>query len=314
LGCRVEDLFVDRLTEPEQPVQLADNADRGVRRVVVSKLRGRLLAYPLAGEHSFKDGLRPADGLLDPDGGKVRLLCTEEAVEKSVVLMGCDPAFSILSEHIARRVPEARVHCRFASSHRALEALRDGSAHLAGTHLHNTGGREANVELVKRFLGGSGALIIGFSLMEEGLMVAPGNPYSIRSFADLAGEGIRLVNREAGAARRVLLDDHLQRSGIPGSAIRGYDRETASHLEGARMVAHGLADAALGLRVVADACRLDFVPIESVRCDLVVPHDQIDHYVVKVLLDTLQTRLFYEELASIPGYESSRTGNVIAEA
>jgi putative molybdopterin biosynthesis protein len=314
LGCRVEDLFVDRLNEPEQPIQLVDSADRGIRRVVVCKLRGRLLAYPLAGEHSFRNGLRPADGLLDPDSGKVRFLSTEEAIEKSVVLMGCDPAFSILSEHIARRAPEARVYCRFASSHRALEAVYDGRAHLAGTHLHNIGDKEANVELAKRFFGGSGALIIGFSLMEEGLMVAPNNPYSIRSVADLAGEKIRMVNREPGAALRVLLDEHLERSGIPKQAIRGYDRETASHLEGARMVAHGLADVALGLRVVADACGLDFVTIESVRCDLVVPRDQVDHYVVKILLDTLQTRLFHEELASISGYENSRTGDMIAKA
>ncbi|MFZ0611007.1 MAG: hypothetical protein WAM73_02080 [Desulfobacterales bacterium] len=45
-----------------------------------------------------------------------------------------------------------------------------------------------------------------------------------------------------------------------------------------------------------------------------MPHDQVDHYVVKILLDTLQTRLFHEELASIPGSENTRTGDVIVEA
>ncbi|MFZ0611008.1 MAG: hypothetical protein WAM73_02085 [Desulfobacterales bacterium] len=67
----MEDLFVDRLNKPEQPIQLVKSADRGICRVVVCKLRGRLLAYPLAGEHSFRNSLRSADGLLDPDGGKV---------------------------------------------------------------------------------------------------------------------------------------------------------------------------------------------------------------------------------------------------
>lgn len=313
LGCRVEDLFVDLLTEPQQPIQLIDSDVLGSCRVVVCKLRGRLLAYPLAGEHSFKDGLRPADGFFDSDGSNVRLLCTEAAIDNSVVLMGCDPAFSILSEHITRRAPEARVHCRFASSHSAVQALHKGRAHLAGTHLHNVGGSEANVELVNRFFRDSGALVIGFSRMEEGLMVAPGNPCSIRGVADLAGENRCMVNREPGAALRVLLEDHLQRAGIPVETIRGYDHQVRNHLEGARMVAHGLADAALGLRVVAEACDLDFVPLEAVRCDLVVPQDLLDHAVIKILLDTLQTRLFQEELSAIPGYESSRTGDVIAE-
>ncbi|MFZ7125654.1 MAG: substrate-binding domain-containing protein [Desulfobacterales bacterium] len=312
LGCRVEDLFVDQLTEPEQPIQLVDGTvDRG-RRVVVSKLRGRLLAYPLTGEHSLRDGFRPADGLLDSEGSRVRLLCTEEAIEKTVVLMGCDPAFSILGEHVSRRSPEARVHHRFASSHRAVEGLRNGKAHLAGTHLHNPPDGEANVDLVRRLFHGSRALIVGFSVLEEGLMVAHGNPLGIRGAADLAGGRLRLANREPGAALRVLLDDHLKRSGVAVSTVRGYGHEVSSHLEGARSVVHGLADAALGLRAVADACGLDFVPIETVRCDLVVPCDLIDHPSIKVLLDTLQTRLFHEELASIPGYGASRTGDVIA--
>lgn len=314
LRCRVEDLFVDRFSEAAQSIRLAEGDDPKTSRVLVGKLRGRLLAYPLEGEYSFSDGLRAADGLLDPQGEKVRLLCPEEAVDQTVMLMGCDPAFSILSEHIARRAPEVRVHCRFASSYAALAALHDGRTHLAGTHLHNSGGGEANVSLAKRFFGGSGALIMGFSSMEEGFMVAAGNPCSIQSVADLTGENIRLVNRERGAALRILLDHHLENSGILPASIRGYDREVASHMEGARMVAHDLADAALGLRIVAHACRLDFIPIESVRCDLVVPRDLLDHPGVKILLDTLQTRLFHEELASIPGYESSRTGDLIAQA
>ncbi len=37
------------------------------------------------------------------------------------------------------------------------------------------------------------------------------------------------------------------------------------------MAAYRLADAALGLRAVAVAHRLDFVPIQAVRCDLVIP-------------------------------------------
>ena len=51
--------------------------------------------------------------------------------------------------------------------------------------------------------------------------------------------------------------------------------------------------------------------MEAVRCDLVIPLDLMEHPAVKVILDVLQTRAFREELASLPGYESSTTGKVI---
>ena len=77
------------------------------------------------------------------------------------------------------------------------------------------------------------------------------------------------------------------------------------------MVIYNLADAALGLRAIATAHGLDFIPIEAVRCDLVIPFDLLEHPAVKMVLDVLHTRAFREELASLPGYESSCTGKVI---
>jgi molybdate-binding protein len=67
---------------------------------------------------------------------------------------------------------------------------------------------------------------------------------------------VRFVNREPGAALRVLLDDHLQRAGIDGDNLN----EVHSHREGAYRIACNVADAALGLRAVAKAYNLGFVP------------------------------------------------------
>ena len=142
-------------------------------------------------------------------------------------------------------------------------------------------------------------------------MVAPGNPHGIRTVADLTGSGVRFVNREEGAALRILLDEHLARAGVRTEAISGYNNLVSNHTQGALMVIYDLADAALGLRAIAAAHGLDFIPIEAVRCDLVIPVDLMDHPAVKIILDVLQTRTFREELASLPGYESSCTGKVI---
>ena len=130
----------------------------------------------------------------------------------------------------------------------------------------------------------------------------------------LAQPMVRFVNREPGAALRVLLDDHLQRDGIDTNGINGYQNEVHSHREGAYRIACNVADAALGLRAVAEAYNLGFVPIAAVRCDLVIPKDVIKHPTVKILMDVLQSAPLRKEIDSLPGYGGAGiTGKLIAE-
>jgi molybdate-binding protein/DNA-binding XRE family transcriptional regulator len=313
LDCRVEDLFILDAPKNGQPVTLAGKAVFSDARVSVVRIRNRLIAYPMDDKWLHGDGFQAADGMLGQDGATVQLLQTEDSLKKNIVLLGCDPAFALLSSHVSRHAGDIRVHCRFASSHAAVKALGTGQSHAAGTHLHNSDTSESNISLVEKMLAGTKVMVFAFSMFEEGLMVAAGNPLDIRSAGDLAGSGIRLVNRETGAALRVLLDDCLKKAGIPTEAVIGYDRLVMSHAEGARMVAYNLADAALGLRVVAVRHNLDFVPIQAVRCDLVIPYDLLDLAAVKILLDVLQTHAMRRELASLPGYDASSTGKLIGE-
>ena len=314
LGCRVEDLFQMEGSTGEYPVILAEKIDRPGTRLSVVRINNRLVAYPQDGRWLLSEGFHSADGILEKVGrNNVRMLQNEERLEKRILLLGCDPAFSILNDHVTRYGRGAELLCRFASSHRALEGLQAGNAHLAAAHLHNTGSGESNVTFAKTVLKNSKALVIGFSLFEEGLMLTPGNPYGMKTVADLTKEGVRFVNRDHGAAIRVLLDDQLKSFGIPANKINGYDRIVSSHVEGAQMVAFGLADAALGLRAIATTYQLDFVPIQFVRCDLIIHHDFLEHSAVKILLDVLQTKALRKDLASLPGYESSTMGKIIGE-
>lgn len=312
LDCRVETLFSLDDSEDEKPVTLVEKAVAANARVSVASVRDRLVAYPLDGKWLLNDGFQAADGLLSPDSGRVQLL-QGGRIEKKVLLLGCDPAFAILGARASMRSADVAVQCRFASSRLALERLASGCAHIAGTHLHNLPSVESNLSFARKMLPGARATVIAFSFFEEGLMVAPGNPRRIRSVADLAREGTRFVNREPGAALRTLLDERLAQAGISGDSIEGYDKLIPSHNLCAQMVAFYMADAALGLRAVAAAYGLDFVPMEAVRCDLVIPSDFLDLPGVKVILDVLQTRSLRDELSALPGYESSCTGKLIGE-
>jgi molybdate-binding protein/DNA-binding XRE family transcriptional regulator len=313
LNCKVENLFALDDSEAEKPVMLVEAAGVVNTRVSVARVRDRLIAYPLDGKWLLSEGFQAADGLLSSDCNHVKLLQSSDQVEKKIVLLGCDPAFAILSAHVSRHAVGASVHCRFASSHLALERLAEGHAHMAGTHMHNPPSVESNLTLAQKVLSGSKAMIIAFSFFEEGLMVAPGNPHQIRTVADLGKEGIRFANREPGAALRVLLDERLAQAGLNGDCIKGYDNQVSSHNLCAQMVAFKMVDAALGLRAVAAAYGLDFVPMEAVRCDLVIPSDFLELPAVKVILDVLQTKSLRKELSSLPGYESGFTGKIIGE-
>lgn len=312
-GCRVEDLFMEDASPDIQPVELIHGAAGPLARLALGRVRGRLVGFPLQGAEAMPFGLRSADGLLARDGKSAQVLLSPDRLGKTIILMGCDPAFEILGRHVARQSPDAQVHCRFASSHRALNGLAGGFAHVAGTHLHNIGKAEANVVAAGQKLSGIRSRILGFSLLEEGLMVARGNPLGIRTVADLAQPMVRFVNREPGAALRVLLDDFLQRAGIDPGAINGYGNEVDSHREGAYRIACNVADAALGLRAVAEVYGLGFVPIAAARCDLVIPADLGDHPTIRILEDVLQSSVLRKELAALPGYDGSVTGNIIAE-
>ncbi len=232
-GCRVEDLFVVQAEPEDQPVHLLSDTDAPTTRLTLGRVRDRLVGLPLHGAESIPFGLRSADGLLNPDKKSASILSSSDRLDKTIILMGCDPAFDILGHHVSRAAPEMRVHCRFASSHRALSHLAEGLAHVAGTHLHNTGKAESNVVVASQKLAGLRSSVLGFSLLEEGLMVANGNPLGIRTVADLAQPMVRFINREPGAALRVLLDDRLQRAGIDAARINGYANEVHSHREGA---------------------------------------------------------------------------------
>ncbi len=312
LRCTVEDLFVEEVGG-EENVTLVDGVSADTVRVAMARIRGRLMAYPLTGKRLLLEGFEPADGVMTVHTGSARLLSPASSLDQTLILFGCDPAFSILGTHTMRQAPHVRVHCLFASSRNALLKLAAGQAHLAGTHMHSTAEGDGNLLLARELLQGRPATVLAFSHIEEGLMVAPGNPLGIRSVVDLGEGRARLINREPGAALRGLLDAHLARHGISGASVTGYDQETATHHDSAINVLFARADVALGFRAIADSYGLDFVPIETVRCDLVVPKDIQALPEVGYLLDTLQTRKMREDLRSLPGYEAEDTGVVIAE-
>ncbi len=312
LGCPVEDLFGFPMPPDLASLERLGPPLPAPQRLAIVRVRGRWIGYPLERERAFQEGLIPADGLW-AGPGQWTWLCPPDQLERTVLLLGCDPALGLLIAYVAQRRPEVRIRWLEASSMEALEALRCGHAHIAGSHLPDPEGGDYNVGYARRALAGVGGLLVTFATWEVGFVVPPGNPKGLRGVADLARPDVRIVNREPGSGSRALLEGLLARSGLTPKQVNGYETAVRSHLAVAQVVASGGADAGISLWVAARACGLDFIPLAEARFDLIIPKDLLAHPAVAALLDALQDRAFRAELAALPGYNGSRTGAVVAE-
>ena len=308
LNVTVEDIFEEKLPET-MSVEFVEEASPE-SRISIVKIRDKFVGYPLKSEDILNGGIRSADGRY-LGNGNVRLFKNEKLIENTAAVLGCDPAFGILSSYLP--ASETSLYHRFASSKKAVEALAAGHAHAAGVHVQGSGNQGLNVDFARRFMKRQKFGIITFAEYEEGFIVAKGNPLKIGSCADLVNPKIRFVNREAGAAIRFHLEDALKEKGIPFEAINGFSECVYNHADGAQLVRYGLADAVLGLRVLTKVYEVDFVPMSSVRCDLIIPADLWDSRPVRLLADILQTKRFRMELQSIADYNTGNTGRHVEE-
>jgi len=189
-----------------------------------------------------------------------------------------------------------------------LVALRQGFCHLSGCHLLDTGG-EYNTPFVRRFFPDRPTSLFTLAHRQQGLLLAPGNPKSIRGVAGLARPDATFINRQRGSGTRLWLDARLHELGISGEQIRGYEHVVSTHTECALAVERGEADAALGLQAAALQHGLDFIPLFHERYDLTIPQEQIN--TVLPILDYLQSGDFRREVASLSGYDTTHTGEQI---
>lgn len=309
LGASLEALFWLEAPAPRLRARLATGTHPGVgaqRRVLLAEINRHRTAHPLEGAEPMA-----ADGLatVGPDGEvEVELFPQAEGWAGRLLLAGCDPALGLL----ARRTP-GRVHWLDASSADALGMLRRSEAHLAGLHLSEPGRLDANARAVRKALRGRRMLLVHLASWELGFGVAQGNPRGIHDVHALGRPDVRLVNRTPGAAARHLLDQLLETAHLSASAVRGYERCAPGHETAALTVALGGADVAVTTRAAAEAHGLSFLALAEQHFDLAMPSAAAARRPLGRLLDALRAPGFRRELGTFPGYDTRRTGQVVAE-
>jgi putative molybdopterin biosynthesis protein len=185
-----------------------------------------------------------------------------------------------------------------------IRALRRNLCHMASSHLLQENEQDYNFGFAEDELGQSPA-VVNFCRREQGIIIARGNPREIQGVPDLAKPGLKIVNRPLGTGTRLLLDRELEKTGIEGTRIEGYDRVFQRHLDVGLEVLSGRADAGPGIRAVAGLLDLDFIPLRWERFDFLVLKDRFFDKGVQLFVGLLHEPAFKELAEGLEGYDLS---------
>jgi molybdenum cofactor synthesis domain-containing protein len=293
-------------------------------RVTLGQVGDKVMAAPLPRGAGTITSLVRADGLLivpalsegleEDRPVTADLLVPPEDIQGTLVVLGShDNTLDLLATLLRRRDHRLRLSSGHVGSLGGLMALRQGRAHLGGSHLLDPETNTYNVPFIQRYLSGMPLKLINLAWRQQGLMVAPGNPKKILTIKDLTRPGVSFINRQRGAGTRLLLDYLLQEEGLEPGQVQGYDREEYTHMAVAVNVFSGTADVGLGILAAARALGLDFLPLLPERYDLVVPETTFYDARFQTLLEVIRFPEFREGAAALGGYDLKDCGRVIWE-
>lgn len=267
---------------------------------------------PESGMH----GMSVFDGVLSAlpkakngKGCKVNVFDEDWKNPNRLLVAGCDPSASLLAHHLHRVQFELLVS--FQNSTCALDLLKLGLVHLAGTHAVNRRTGEFDFTRTKEMFGRNSIAAIYYATWEEGLAMTPGNPKGISGISDLKRSGVNIVNRESGAACRNLLDSLLRENEIPAEKVSGYKSIAFGHLPAARQVLSGEADVCICTRAAARVFGLDFIPLARRPYHLVTWRKHLKLPGVEALVDLLGRDSFRRDVEVSTGYDMQDSGAVI---
>jgi molybdate-binding protein/DNA-binding XRE family transcriptional regulator len=310
LDCPVTDLYQKRPVDDTLEVTLAGTVHAQHGPVGLAAVGDRWIAVPVAASES--SGFGEADAqLISRQGntGAVRPLLSVEQMRQNLLVAGCDPALGIVRDLWKRGNLEGNLRWQNLSSTGAVQALARGEVHIAGVHFPDR-------DTERSALGSLGVEVamVRFAQWEQGWMFRRGNPLGFRSVEDLASNRVRFLNRVDGSGSRLLLDGLLTKAGLSPALVPLYSSVAATHFDCAGAIREGRADVAMGLRAVAESCDLDFLPVQEVAFNLIIPRTLLDFAPVAKLLNLLQNRGFRRQLDGLPGYATRETGKLLPGA
>jgi putative molybdopterin biosynthesis protein len=235
---------------------------------------------------SQADGFVEIDALsaaLDADSeSQVTLLDSRKQTLDLVIMGSHDVALDVVVGALADRGFTARTLA--VGSQGGVAAINRGECDVAPVHLIDLATGHYNKHLVSPGL----TLVPGWRRM-QGVLFRPGDKrFEGRSAREalkvvLADDSVLMVNRNAGAGTRVLMDRLLD-----GARPAGYANQPKSHNAVAAAIAQGRADWGLAIEPVAKLYGLGFLPVAPEHYDFLVADARRNRPAVQAFIDVLR--------------------------
>ena len=236
---------------------------------------------------------------------------TPETYQNLLIITGSnDLLLDQLLELFGRRHPLPMAVFSNLGSMGGIRALKENLCHVCCAHLLEPEGEEYNFAYLEGEFGDT-AVVVNFCKRLQAVLVAPGNPKKVKGIADLASGRLRIANRKEGTGTRLLLDRELERQGVGGDKIPGYETAFGRHLDVGLEVLAGRADAGLAIAAVGGLLGLDRVPVRWERYDFIIRKEVFFSRGVQMLLGLFHDPDFRQIAEGLTGYDLSTSGQVI---
>jgi len=282
-----------RVIEADVPLRIGSELGRK-EFVLVALVAGAdgPVAFPTAKGSGAVTSFSQADGFLEIDAlassldagtrAPVTLIGQATALPDLVIVGSHCVALDAVLGALADKGLTARTIA--VGSQGGLTAAERGECDLAPVHLVDPASGVYNAHLLRPGL----ALVKGWQRM-QGLVHRPNDTrFAGRTAADavkaaLADKNCLMVNRNAGAGTRVLIDKLLG-----GARPAGYSNQPRSHNAVAAAVAQGRADWGIAIESVARLYGLGFLPLTPEDYDFLLVESRRDREAVAAFLAALR--------------------------
>lgn len=321
LGLTVEELFGPGAPPPYVRARLVAPLGIADSRVNLAQVGGAFVALPLSGSAVASAGFLPASGVVhgvnagdtlgsqsaSPEGEWSELTVQPVGPPRStLVVAGSEPALPLLEPPLGLLDPRLTLSWWPCGSDEAIRLAMDGRAHAASICLRRTHRDDSDGPMGELLRGG--AKVIAFCSWRSGVVMRREVASAITDVADLRRSDLRLISI---TDRCGLTESELAGLKSHPGPRASYAVHTTGHMQVAAAVAAGLADAAIAGEPAALAYGLAFMPMATVRSDLLVPPDS-QSSTVRTLLRILSSPWLADQLGRLPGYDTSHCGEQIA--
>lgn len=293
--CSVEQLFGLKETG-QQAIQWAWRPKDASGRFWRARVGGRTLLFPT---ESTRIGTLPSDGVCKD--GRIEIFGPSDS-EKTLVIVGCDPAVSLLVARIGE-LSDLRVIPLAYSSQRAIELLKQGLVHAAGVHLHGQAGQDENF-LTARTVLGEKFRLLRIARWDEGVAIDP--LLKLGSIKSALTSNLRWIGREKGSGARRCFDHVLGRRRRP----EGYQYHAGDHQAVTEAISAGWAQAGVCVRLPAEERGLQFLKVREENYDLCFLAEEEEDPRLQILLEAIRSISYKNDLQQLPGYHTDNTGEL----